>query len=454
MSEVDNPSRRALFMGPLNRARRVMERISDSRSRRYQDNPVDSFVEIGGELLGVGGIVQLAWKGTHDKVFSVEPRAESSLQDRKDFPKRIEIVLRFARILQPAASSVNDLHDAWYRNYYDCDYVCTGMGDDRSCSWDCDWEDPWTVARKGLDHRVIKSWQGEFNGALSKTAEVVGQAPWAFDISGGSGSVYYQTQVVDAKSQLPIAALAYLLPASVYPLYEEVGDSVAEEFLGFRLIDSEMHIKRRTVFKLGVLALAAPRVRRWQLGYVDKNRQLVSDVEAETKRVIGEVRRATPDETFQTVIGTTPLALQAMFGHMETTCNRVLAEEDDLSRWERSSWDNVRPHIEATGKQAHITKQELADFFRIDPTGQSSTIPQGMTDTLKSVRATDQIRGYAQTKRLEVNTRHLVDAIDATLLISQLVAAAGVGEIAFHLSDQILEWAEDQTRRLTKGESF
>lgn len=415
-------SRRQLVLGPFQMAAQAFKNASSENAPGDPGAEFrDKYVERIGETATLFTLVSLAYLGSQDRILTYKVDSEGKVKDLTGFQEKLDTVNELLNLLAFPKNQASALYDAWSRSYVKTRIVCsTTIVENCDSKGHCTsnpvttcvpenyWDEPEELTSRGIDHNRIDHWKSFLAMIAGKTGEVKTEGPKAFDLSSGENGLFYPEKIADKDVQLGVSMACYGLAGLSYMFYEEGFKNLAEGGYTEPFVFEGKYIKRRTFFKLMTSLILSLKIRDLQLAFVQKNKGLLSEIQANTRNVLSRLD-IDPNENFKRFFGILPLEIRNTLVDMETRCNQAVDSGYD-GRFD-SGWEAVKTNLDTTRQQATRSISDFDSFFSFDKETGNYEIPKGLTEITKYLWATREIMQYARNRSADVIIRHPLNAL-------------------------------------------
>lgn len=439
MGHEEKYSRRDFLFGALRKVKRNLRELRSGN--QDEEKGRDKAFEYIGEGLSLAAIGYVALEGSRDRLVAYDVNSESKLKDLEEFKGKLETVLKLNKITDPVAKGTTDLSRTWERAYEDtvCDTKASVDSEGNvTTSIDChtQWNEPSVLTSKGLDSSRIGRWKSQLNGFSELTANVAVQIPESFDLSERDEKLFYTEKEVDSSGQLWSAIPAYAIPGMLFVFYEEGLNKLTQSDYEEPIIHDNLHVKRRTLMKLGTSIFLSSKIRDVQKEFAQGNKDLLAVIKGNSSSVLKKMDSMTPEENFRNFFQAEPNQIRQVLTDMGDKCDQALSAgyEGKHDRY----WNEVKAQITASKQKSGVALKEFDAYFSYDEKqDRSYTIPDDLTEVTKYLWASGEIVNFVGSRSSDLNSRHWLNALALTLGLGA-VAVAGEA-VVFPASDKVLE---------------
>lgn len=431
-------SRRDLLFGPVRTVRKALREASSENSITDDEILRDNVVEKVGEGISLVAIGITAFKGSKDQIVTYQVDSESKQKDLKDFVEKLGTIEALKDVFTDVSVSLSSLRNAWTDAYYKSSMeIYTDSDGDIKTRTVWNWDEPQELIQSGIDHYKIGD-KDEFTGlCLNGTRNIETKGPQSFDLSKDGGSIYYPEKSVDAKGQNILAIALYGLVGTGFVFYEEGLKRYTEAEFAEPIVNDTIRIKRRTFLKALVAVPLAIKVREFQRKFAKENKDLLKDIEKNTKTVLSRMDVG-DEENFKRFFGGKPMEMRAKLVETNIMLKAGLNSGYDGRGFlvYDNNWENVRSRMDNTRLKSEKAIADFDKYFLYNKETGVYTIPASLTDITKSLWATQEITKYVNSKSTRINIRHLVDA--GIMGLGLLVATVINEGVILPISDNLI----------------
>ncbi len=347
-----------------------------------------------------------------------------------------------------SAGSISGLSKEWNNAYYKSkqvtsisyESICSGSGSHETCTLMpiittrtvYYWEEPSELTAKGMNNGNINSWSRQINDFNSKLNNVLSLLPNAPTFSEGADSIKFNLESVDTGSRTNVLAFGFGASAGLFAFYEEIFEKIAksqDSDSKFWTTISDRKIKRRSLLKLGLGALAVSQVQNIQKEVVVRNSGLLSEVTNQTHEYIAQMD-TTADQVFSIWFGSSVYVVAGLIDGIKKTTTDAL-EGGSVNT---EGWDKIKPQLQNVLQNINNLKSTFVQQFKYDGPGQYTISPEFVA-AIKKVWTYERIKDFINGKNVETNSSTFAQiATFAALLLGISVGS----EIVTEATDEAL----------------
>lgn len=439
-------SRRDLILKPFV----VLDKFRSKPDSSANLKSVDNFTETACELTVLALAIHAAVEGGKDKLMTVTVSPKETISSIPAMQEAyVGSVSWIAEQTGLNLSSMSGLSTEWSNAYYKSRLVtnivmttsCTGEGSSHICTssptlvttTEHYWDEPQELVAAGLNSGTINDWYGKINDLNSKLNSVLSLLPDAPAFRDGVNSVQLNEQAIDLGSRTVALGLGFGTSAALFAFYEEIVEKIAKsndldsEFLTTL---SDRKIKRRSLLKLGLGAVAISKIQDLQRSIVNNNSGLLTEVTSEVHDFIGKKMDSTDSEMFENWFGE---SVDEVMNTIEQV-QRITTNTLQAGKETTESWGKIEPQLQGLLENVTYLKRVCTQQFGYEGAGKYTISPEFFS-AIKKVWAYENIKNIVSAKSVEVNS----SAVSQIITFAALLLGISVGsEVITEATDNAL----------------
>lgn len=407
--------------------REFFRSISPVHKKRRGDEEVtfgEHAVEAVGEIATVLVMLHLALESSADKrlyVVRPEPAVPVS-SDPAELEARLGEIFPAMKGLNELANTVRSFEDLWHSLYRKSRTVketeCTGTGEDKKCETTEKTVYYWDEPNIGINHNTIDVWKGFLENLNNHFQHLYNGQPSTGMLPWGVESFQFPLYEVEQSGRNNFILGGVLVSGALYAFYEEFLSVLGSNSNDLSFLDQidKKRITRRSFAKVLVGVVAGTQIKSAEAQFAEANSHVQSDAINYAGNVIDQGNLGA-DDSFYRFFGTSVNAIVQQLDGVIVSCQNVI----DGGRF----WEGFGSIVAAlTTIQQQAAEYEVNFWNAVDYRARSEHhIPEKMVTAMNELWVTDQIKGYANRRNVEINTSVIAEVLSvAGILLGSGVA--------------------------------